>query len=100
VNVTTTFTGAFSIGSAPTADATLAGVEVDIVPQTTLSAATARVSPRTRAVNVTQFMLDNTDNSLEININVLIDDASVSANNNACLLNGEIQILYSVMLDD
>ena len=99
-NVTTTFTGAYSVGSAPTADSTLSGAEVDLVPQTTLTAATGRVSPRTRGANATQLMLDNTDKTLEININVLIDDASVSADGNACFLNGEISLVYSVILDD
>lgn len=95
-----TFTGSYAIGSAPTADSTLAGAEVDLIPATTLAAATAGVSPRTRGVNATQAMLTNTDNSLEINLNLLIDDASISANGQACTLTGDVFLSYVVLGDN
>lgn len=96
----TTFDGDFSIGSAPTADATLSGAEIDIVPSTALGAATAGVSPVVRGVNATQAMLDNTDGSLEVNLNLLIDDANVSADGQAFTVTGVLDIAYMVLLDD
>jgi hypothetical protein len=88
------FTGSFSIGSAPTADATLSGAEIDLVPATTLSAATAGVSPTTRGAQPAQAMLNNVDGSLEINLNLLLDDASVSADAQAFTVSGYVQLAY------
>lgn len=95
-----TFDGDFSVGSAPTADGSLAGAEVDILPSTALGAATAGVSPTVRSVNATQVMLDNTDGSLELNLNLLLDDASVSADDQDFTVDGVIDLVYSVLLDD
>lgn len=85
-SITDTFDGDFSIGTTPDANAALATTDVDIIQSTAMGAATAGVSPRIRGVtantsgiltnNVT--ILDNTDGSLELNLNVLIDDAAIS----------------------
>lgn len=98
--ITATWTGNFSIGSAPTADATLNGAEVDLLPSTALTAATATVSPTTRAANATQVMLDNTDDSLEINLNMIVADAEISANGVLIAVWGEIYLSYVVLGDD
>ena len=95
-----TFDGDYSIGTAPTADNTLSGTEVDIIPSTALGAATASVSPVVRGVNATQSMLDNTDGAMELNLNLLMDDASVSADDQDFTVNGVVELVYSVMLDD
>lgn len=95
-----TFDGDYSIGSAPTADATLNGAEVDLLPSTSLGAATDSVSPRVRASNATQVMLDNTDGSLEINLNLLMDDAAVSADDQDFTVNGLVDLAYIVLGDD
>lgn len=95
-----TFDGDYSIGSAPTADATLNGSEVDLIPSTALNAATAGVSPVVRGANATQVMLDNTDGSLEFNLNVLIDDANISADAQTFKVNGYFDLVYSVLGDD
>lgn len=97
---TATFDGDYAIGSAPTADATLSGAEVDIIPSTALGAATAGVSPMVRGANATQVMLDNTDGSLELNLNLLIDDAAVSADDQDFTVNGVVSLAYIVMGDD
>lgn len=94
------FDGDYAIGSAPTADATLAGAEVDIIPSTALGAATAGVSPMVRGANATQVILDNTDGSLELNLNLLIDDASVSADGQAFMVSGVLALAYIVLGDD
>jgi len=99
-NMTATWDGDYSVGSAPTADATLNGSEVDLIPSTALGAATAKVSPLARGANATQVMLDNTDGSLEVNINLLVDDANIDANGVAVLANGQIILSYIVLGDD
>lgn len=102
-SVTATFDGDYSIGSAPTADATLSGSEEDIIPSTALGAATAKVSPRARGASTTSLngaILDNTDGSLELNLNLLIDDAEISANDVAFTVSGELILLYAVLGDD
>lgn len=98
--VTDTFDGDYGIGSAPTADASLSGTKINIIPSSALGAATSGVSPRTRGANATQVMLDNTDGSLELNLNLLIDDAAISANDQDLTATGELYILYSVLGDD
>jgi hypothetical protein len=95
-----TFDGDFSIGSAPTADGTLSGAEIDIIPSTALGAATAGVSPMVRGANATQVMLDNTDGSLEVNLNLLLDDASVSADDQDFTVSGVLSLSYVVLGDD
>ena len=100
-NLDATWDGDFSVGTAPTADVTLSGAEVDIIASTALGAATAEVSPRVRAVNATQAMLDNTDGSLELNLNVLIDAANIVDGATVNLTaRGTLQLAYVVMLDD
>jgi hypothetical protein len=94
-----TFDGDFSIGSTPTADNALAGTDVDIIPSTPLNPATAKVSPLVRAINAAQSILDNTDGSLEINLNVLIDDASISGAA-AFTVDGVLILSYVVLGDD
>jgi hypothetical protein len=95
------FDGDYSIGSTPTADATLSGTDANIVPSTALGAATSKTSPVVRGVSTSSgAVLDNTDGSLEININLIIDDANISANDVAFTANGYIVVLFSVMGDD
>lgn len=97
------FDGDYAIGTAPTADASLSGSEVDIIPSTALGAATAKVSPRARGVSTTSLngaILDNTDGSLELNLNLLIDDANISADDVAFTADGELILLYAVLGDD
>lgn len=100
-NLDATWDGDFSVGTAPTADVTLSGAEIDILPSTALGAATAEVSPLVRAVNATQAMFDNTDGSLELNLNVLIDAANIVDGATVNLTaRGTLQLAYVVMLDD
>lgn len=97
-----TFAGDFSVGSVPNADVDLADSgEADILPSTAIGPATAEVTPMTRAANATQVMLDNTDGSLEINLNVLIDaDDITNSVAVAIAATGFVDILYSVLGDD
>lgn len=100
-NLDATWDGDFSIGTAPTADVTLSGAEIDLIASTAFGPATAEVSPLVRAVNATQAILDNTDAAMEINMNVLIDAANIVDGATCVLtLSGFVQLAYIVMLDD
>lgn len=94
------FDGDYSIGTTPTADASLAGTEVNIIASAALGAATAGVSPVARGTGSTAVLLDNTDGSLELNLNLLIDDANISADDQDLTVSGVVDIAYIVLLDD
>lgn len=94
------FDGDFSIGTVPTADVDVSDTgEADIIASTALGAATAGLSPALRATNAAQAIIDNTDSSLELNFNLLIDDANISGDA-SFLVNGSLNIAYIVLGDD
>jgi hypothetical protein len=101
-DVTATFDGDYSIGSTPTADNVLSGTDADIIPSTPLGAATGKVSPYVRGVSAgatAGVILDNTDGSLELNLNLLIDDAAISGAA-PFTVDGVVRVAYLVMGDD
>lgn len=101
--ITATFDGDFGIGTTPATDATITGGDVNIIPSTALGAATASVSPVVRGVSSGGAMgtiLDNTDGSLELNFNLLIDDAAISADDSAVTVTGYVDVLLAVLGDD
>jgi hypothetical protein len=103
-NLVDTWNGDFSIGTAPTADVTLSGSEVDIIPSTATTVAVAEVSPSTRATHsaaVTGTVYDNTDGSLELNLNFLIDAADISDGVTVAMTaTGVLHLAYIVLGDD
>lgn len=103
-NVTATFDGDYAIGTTPTADATISGTDANIIPSTALGAATAKLSPRARGVQADGAfcgtVFDNTDGSLELNLQLLVDDANIDANGVAFTANGVLEIAYIVLGDD
>lgn len=100
-NLADTWEGDYGIGSTPAADATITGADVDVIPSTALAAATAEVSPTTRSSNATSLILDNTDGSLELNLNVLIDAADITDDESVDLTAaGSLDIAYTVLGDD
>lgn len=100
-NLVDTWEGDFGVGTTPAGDATLTAADVDIIASTALAAATAEVGPRTRGTGVTQAIFDNTDDSLEINLSVLIDAADITDDQSVNLtVNGELELLYSMLLND
>lgn len=99
-DVQATFDGDYAIGTTPNADVSLTGTEVNIIPSTALGAATAGVSPEVRGASTANGVIfDNTDGSLELNLNLLIDDANISGTGDM-LANGRIHIAYVVLGDD
>ncbi len=95
-----TWEGDFSVGTTADSGDDLTGTDANIIGSTALAAATAEVSPRTRSTGVTQAIFDNTDGSLEVNVNLLVDDGDISADGIAFTVTGEIELLYSMVLDD
>lgn len=100
-NLTDDWEGDYSIGTTPADDATVSGTDVDIIASTALAAATAEVGVTTRSANATQDIFDNTDGSLEINLNVLIDAADITDDESVDLTaNGEAYLAFIVLGDD
>ncbi len=98
-----TWAGDYGVGTIPASDGTIAAGDIDLINTTALAAATAEASPRTRGVHVPGDVgetHDNTDNSLEINLSLLVDNADISANDIIFTVNGVVQLAYIVMLDD
>lgn len=98
-----TWVGDYGIGTTPAGDGTLTAGDVDIIASTPLAAATAEVSPRTRATSSDALLgvvLDNTDGSLEINLNLLIDDADIAGIDSVLTVTGELYLSYIVLGDD
>lgn len=101
-NLTNDFEGDYSVGTVPTADTDLSDTgEANIIASTPIPAATAEVSANVRATNATQAIIDNTDGSGEINLNVLIDaDEVTNATTVIITVTGTIDIAYIVLGDD
>lgn len=101
-DVTATFDGDYSIGTTATADNVITGSDADIVPSAAMGAATAKLSPVVRSASTDALggmVIDNTDGSLELNLNVIIDDAAISGAA-AFTVEGSVEIAYIVLGDD
>lgn len=99
-NATTTFTGTFGVGTAVASAVTLATTMQNIVPVGVLNAATASVSPATRLASTTSgTIIDNTDKTLAVFLNMTIDDASISGTS-PVTVSGLVVISYVVLGDD
>lgn len=101
-NLTDTWSGDFGIGSTPASDATIAGADVDILASTAIGAATAEVIAPARVAEAHgDTILDNTDGSLEVNLNLLIDAANIVDDESVEItLSGSIDLAYIVLGDD
>lgn len=99
-DLSNTWNGDYSAGTTPTADASPATADVDILAEAAVGPAVSEVSPRTRAAGATQAVFDNTDGSLEINLNLTIDDADIAGTDSVITINGELHIAYIVLGDD
>lgn len=98
--LTDTWNGDFGVGTTADTDDALATTDVNIIPSTALGPAVDEVAPLVRVANGTDALFDNTDGSLEVNLNVLVDDVSISADGIVLGVQGHIQLLYSMLGDD
>ena len=99
-NLGDTWAGDYGVGSTPASDGTITGADVDLIPSTALAAATAEVSPVTRAELAAPLVIDNTAGTAEVNVNLLIDDADIGADDIAITVTGSINISYVILGDD
>lgn len=97
-----TWDGDFSLGSAADADGSLAAGEVDLIASTATVQAVAGVSSGNRGATATAIaglILDNTQGDLELNLNLIVDDADIDAVD-TCRAQGVLYIVYAVLGDD
>lgn len=102
-NAIATFAGNFAIGTAPNANAQLSDAsDADLIPSTAIAAAVAGVTTLIRSASTDALgggVIDNTDGSLELNLNMLVDDASISGTA-AFTVDGVVTIAFIVLGDD
>lgn len=100
-NLVDTWNGDFGIGTTPADDATITGADVNMIASTALGAAVAEVAPTVNAINGTDAVFDNTDGSLEVNLNVLVDAADITDDESVDLTcEGVFEMTYITLLDD
>jgi len=102
-NLGDTWSGDYGIGTTPASDATITGADINVIPSTAVGPAVAEASPRTRGVfdaSSPIAVLDNTDGALELNLNLLIDDADIGADGIAVAALGELFLHYMALGDD
>jgi len=103
-NLTADWAGDYGVGTTPAADATISDTDVDIIASTAVAAATAEVSALTRGEGggaLCGVILNNTDGSLELNLNVLVDAAEITNDESVVLTaSGAMHIAYIVLGDD
>jgi len=96
-DLTTTWNGDFSIGSAPNADVTLSLLEIDIIPSTSVGPATARVATA-RGTQPAIVYVDNADDSSELNLQLLVDAADFTDAGSAIVaVTGTVDFFYAVI---
>ena len=104
------FQGDYSIGTAPNTDDELMFLtDSDIIVGTPIAAATAEVSPKTRSttnhdavdLGLLSKIFDNTDGSIELNLNVLLDDGEITNLASVDITaKGVLHIAFAIMGDD
>lgn len=105
-NVIDNWGGDYGIGFAPNADTDLGDVLEDaIIPSTALSAgASDKLAPSTRGISTTTEhgqIIDNTDGSLELNLNLLIDDNVITDTEDGVFTcTGVLHMVLIVLGDD
>jgi hypothetical protein len=103
-NLSDTWNGDYGVGTTPADDATITAGDVNIIPSTAVGPAVAEASPRTRGTQAdgafAGVVLDNTDGSLELNLNLLVDDADIGADGIVMTVEGVLTLSYVVLGDD
>ena len=101
-NLIDTWAGDFAIGTTPVDDGTATVGDIDLVALQAIGPATAEVVAPVRGVSTQTehaLILDNTAGTLEINLNLLIDDASISGTV-PITVGGFVSLSYIVLGDD
>ena len=97
--VSATFDGDFSVGRLASTDATFSGNEVEIIQLTTFPApAASKATSNMRAITAQSNSgktIPNTDGTLKAQLNVLLDDSSISASADLTA-SGDFYLCYGV----
>ena len=99
-DLTDTWAGDFGIGTAPITSGAITGNQQNIIAETAVGPAVGEVAPLKRATNHTTHFPDNTDGSLEINLNFKVADANISGDDITFKVTGEFYYAYIVLGDD
>lgn len=98
--------GDYAIGTVPNADLDLSDAgDANIIPSTALDAGTSdKLAPRTRSASTSSghgIIIDNTDGSLELNFNLLIDDNVITDTEvGTFVVEGVLHAAFIVLGDD
>lgn len=96
------FDGDYALGSAPIADANSdfrdTG-QADVLASTAMTQGSSGTSASNRGPSVVAAMVDNTDGSKEVNLNLRVDDADIS-DDSSLTVTGRLVLLYSVLGSD
>ena len=99
-NLVDTWNGDVGVGSTPAADATITGTDVDVIASTAIGPAVSEVIAQTRCVGAAS-LIDNTDGSGELNLNLLIDAADIVDDQSVVIaVTGLMWLSYVVLGDD
>lgn len=100
-NAIATWAGFYSVGHSINAAQDLTLTDASMIGKATIAAAVAKASAVTRGTGLTAVILDNTDKTLNLNLNMLTADNSVTDSLTApFVVNGYIQLAYIVLGDD
>lgn len=97
------FNGDFALGSAPSTDETaLTGTLDDLLPSTATVTGDTGVSTGNRGVATAAetIVLDNTAGTMEVNLNILIDDLSISDDASSVIVVGTLHMALIILGDD
>jgi len=94
-----TWSGDFGIGTTPADDGTITAADVDLVGSTALGPATAGVASAAADVT-TPAVIDNSAGTGEVNLNLLVDDADISADGVAVTVTGYVTLAVVALGDD
>lgn len=98
--IAATWSGDVAVGTTPTADNTLGGTDVNVTASTAIGPAVAGVIGRVSALGSTAVLLDNSGGSLELNLNVLVDDANVSGTEGTLDIDVVVWLDMTILGDD
>jgi hypothetical protein len=99
-----TWNGDYGIGTTADANVVLDTTDINLTGTGTpapIGPAVAKISPVTRAAGSTVALFDNTDGSLEVNLNVLVDAGDIGDGATASFtVDGYVELVYIVLGDD
>lgn len=101
-NLVDTWSGDYSVATTPLTDTNISATsEQNIISKAAIGPAVSEVITRARGVRSTSVVLNNTDNSLELNLNLTIDGSAITNNSNVDITcEGELFLCYTILGDD